>query len=402
MTYQKMEYNVYLNGLWTAQKSVPDLMQLVKQEFDYIVLDEAHYLFQDAAFNRRTSTIFEMIERFRKSKVIIMLSATADLLKKYFSSKITATYTADADYSYIESVFYYNRKDTLLKILDKIPADEKIVVFGDNKERLQELNRRYSDSAYLSSDNKETSPVFNEIVQTEHFECRMLFTTKVLDNGVNLKDKAIKHIFVEQTDMVEFMQCLGRKRVQDAEDTIKLYFYDNFQKIAGLYSRLEPQMRIAAEYFQLKENGLKEDFKNKYRLSPLPNFFDNKSDLVFPTYYKATDDYEFCRSITKKETSLHQQVSIALQKNAVHYEEAERHYTLLTYLEQNVNRRFFKSDREELIKQFNVRDEYRLQRTIGVLNQYLIENNIMYKLQKGQTDRNEGRKTYWVIVPKGE
>lgn len=26
MTYQKMEYNVYLNGLWTAQKSVPDLM----------------------------------------------------------------------------------------------------------------------------------------------------------------------------------------------------------------------------------------------------------------------------------------------------------------------------------------------------------------------------------------
>ena len=197
MTYQKMEYNVYLNGLWTVQNSVPDLMQMVEQEFDYIILDEAHYLFQDAAFNRRTSTIFKMIERFRKSKVIIMLSATADLLKEYFSSKITVTYTADADYSYIESVSYYNRKDTLLKILDKIPASEKVVVFGDNKERLQELNRRYSDSAYLSSDNKETSPVFNEIVQNERFECRMLFTTKVLDNGVNLKDKAIKHIIVE-------------------------------------------------------------------------------------------------------------------------------------------------------------------------------------------------------------
>ena len=202
--------------------------------------------------------------------------------------------------------------------------------------------------------------------------------------------------------MVEFIQCLGRKRVQDKKDTVKLYFYDNFSKIAGLYSCLAMQMQVAAEYFRLRENGLIEDFKNKYRLSPLPNFFDNKSDLVFPTYYKATDDYEFCRSITKKETSLHRQVSIALQKNAVHYEEAERHYTLLIYLEQNVNRRFFKSDREELIKQFNVRDEYRLQRTIGVLNQYLIENNIMYKLQKGQTDRNEGRKTYWIIVPKGE
>lgn len=84
MTYQKMEYNVYLNGLWTLQNSVPDLMQMVEQEFDYIILDEAHYLFQDAAFNRRTLTIFRMIEQFRKSKVIIMLSATADLLKEYF------------------------------------------------------------------------------------------------------------------------------------------------------------------------------------------------------------------------------------------------------------------------------------------------------------------------------
>ena len=106
--------------------------------------------------------------------------------------------------------------------------------------------------------------------------------------------------------MVEFIQCLGRKRVQDAEDTVKLYFYDNFQKIAGLYSYLEPQMRIAAEYFQLKENGLKEEFKNRYRLALLPNFFDNQSDLVFPTYYKTGHDYKFCRSVTKKETSLHQ------------------------------------------------------------------------------------------------
>lgn len=202
--------------------------------------------------------------------------------------------------------------------------------------------------------------------------------------------------------MVEFIQCLGRKRVQDTEDTVKLYFYDNFSKIAGLYSCLAMQMQVAAEYFQLREKGLTEDFKNEYRVAPLPNFFDNRSDLVFPTYYKAEHDYKFCRAVTKQETSLHQQVSIALQKNIVHYEEAERYYTLLTYLEQNLKRRFFKSDREELIRVFNVRDKYRLQKTIGVLNQYLIENNIMYGLQSGQTGRNEGRKTFWVIVPRTE
>ena len=86
--------------------------------------------------------------------------------------------------------------------------------------------------------------------------------------------------------MVEFIQCLGRKRVQDAEDTVKLYFYDNFQKIAGLYSYLEPQMRIAAEYFQLRENGLKDEIKNRYRMAHLTNFFGIQSYLVFTTYYK--------------------------------------------------------------------------------------------------------------------
>lgn len=202
--------------------------------------------------------------------------------------------------------------------------------------------------------------------------------------------------------MVEFIQCLGRKRIQDAEDTVELYFYDNFQKITGLYRHLEPQMQIVAEYLYLRENGLTEEFKNKYQVVPLPKFFNNRSDLIFPTYYKAKHDYQFCRSITKKETSLHQQVAIALQKNLVHYEEAEKYYTLLNYLEQNLKRRFFKSDRTELIEVFNVCDKYHRQRTIGVLNQYMIENKIMYELQSGQTGRNEGRKTFWVIVPRTE
>ena len=119
--------------------------------------------------------------------------------------------------------------------------------------------------------------------------------------------------------MVEFIQCLGRKRVQDKEDAVKLYFYDNFQKITGLYGHLAMQMQVAETYFQLMEKGLVEDFRNAYRVAPLPNFFDNRSDLVFPTYYKAKHDYKFCRAVTKKETSLHQQVAIALQKDIAPY-----------------------------------------------------------------------------------
>lgn len=83
------------------------------------------------------------------------------------------------------------------------------------------MQREYPDSEYLNSGNKDESLAFRQITQNACFGCQMLFTTKVLDNGVNLKDKAIKHIIIEQTDMVEFMQCLGRKRVQSPDDTIK-------------------------------------------------------------------------------------------------------------------------------------------------------------------------------------
>lgn len=75
----------------------------------------------------------------------------------------------------------------------------------------------------------------------------MLFTTKVLDNGVNLKDKAIKHIIIEQTDMVEFMQCLGRKRVQSPDDIITLYFLNSVFSIAGRYKDLKRDLAIVQQ-----------------------------------------------------------------------------------------------------------------------------------------------------------
>ena len=179
-------------------------------------------------------------------------------------------------------------------------------MFGNNKDRLQELNHRYLNSEYLSGDNKAISPVFRQIVEQESFDCRILFTTKVLDNGVNLKDRAIKHIIIEQADMVEFIQCLGRKRIIDKDDTISLYFYDSFQNITGLYGQLVSQMEIAREYFQFKENNQVDYFKERYLRKQLPDFFDNQSNLIFPTYYKAHEDYMFYWAIVNKVTSLHQ------------------------------------------------------------------------------------------------
>ena len=35
----------------------------VESNFDYIIIDEAHYLFQDALFNRNTEIMLDMVEQ---------------------------------------------------------------------------------------------------------------------------------------------------------------------------------------------------------------------------------------------------------------------------------------------------------------------------------------------------
>lgn len=158
ITYQSLEHDEYLETMQDTKNKVRGLMQQVG-EYDYIILDEAHYLYQDAPFNKNTETIIELIEKYRSSKIIVLLSATPDLLKKYL--RIDKPYFFKADYSYIKEVQYYTKRDTLDEIISKIPENEKIVVFADSKDRLKELHSEYPNSAYLDASNKKRRKVFN-------------------------------------------------------------------------------------------------------------------------------------------------------------------------------------------------------------------------------------------------
>lgn len=402
ITYQKLEYNQYLNGDWNVRRSVPDLMQEL-EGYDYIVLDEAHYLFQDARFNRNTEVILSMIERYRLSKVIIMLSATPDLLKSYFGDRIKETYEAEADYSYIQKAYCYTSKDAAYKILDSIPQNEKAVFFGDSRERLKELHRRYSDSAYLCSDNETTSDVLEQITSTERFACRFLFTTKVLDNGVNLTDRTIKHIIIEQTDLIDFVQCLGRKRVQDEEDTIILYFLRNISSIAARYGKLQKEIQLGNEYLFEREHDI-DRFRKVHIKDKLPDFFDNAFGLIEPTWFKAKADYQFYYSLVgaktpdKGKTTFAKEVSQRLKVRVHYYETVSKNYNLYSYLTKNVDRKYYKKDRKELIDTFGLRKDGHLLKSMGMFNQYLEENQIEYRLKSNK----KNNKVYWTIVKTDE
>ena len=61
------------------------------------------------------------------------------------------------------------------------------------------------------------------IIKKEQFEQRVVIATKVLDNGVNIKDPQLKHIVIDAYEKTEFLQMLGRKRWINEEDHAFLY-----------------------------------------------------------------------------------------------------------------------------------------------------------------------------------
>lgn len=207
------------------------------RHYDYVVADEVHYLTSDS-FNQYTDLTFDFIMK-QRDNITIFMSATAqsffNMLKSKNKVKENRCYRIEKDYSYVGHVFFYNAKalpDIIDGILTQKP-NEKIIVFCNSEKRMSEMHEIYKDKANYYCAEKSTSPKLREICDSNcimhhsddyiTFPQPILFTTKVLDNGIDLKDTAIKHIFTEIFDLDSMVQSLGRKRALSASDTCDFY-----------------------------------------------------------------------------------------------------------------------------------------------------------------------------------
>lgn len=141
-------------------------------------------------------------------------------------------------------------------------------MFCNSITRMLELYKKYENQAdYAASQNAvKVKDICNEKCVYEHkdgtvtFDKRILVTTKVLDNGINIKDKKVKHIFSEILDADSAIQALGRKRRTSEDDTCTFYLKNySGQAIQGLINtneyQLEPVMTYRIKY---------DEFLNKY------------------------------------------------------------------------------------------------------------------------------------------
>lgn len=255
------------------------LAELIKKRFDYVICDEAHFFTSDSPFNAFTDIILNYIISHFTDSVCIYMTATPDeifpILKmkqrkdrcSYMNRSGYQFYPYDwkvyrfgHDYSHL-NVFSFETMEDLAMLING--SDEKWAVFVESIKDGETLCSMVNDAVLVTADSKKpTNPTYNTfkmITDEEWFEDRVLVSTSVLENGINIKDRRLKKVAIFSNDKVRFIQMLGRIRRIDG-CLLEVYIPDvTEQEVRKKYNAIS---RINTAYRNYEAS--RTDFYNRY------------------------------------------------------------------------------------------------------------------------------------------
>ena len=245
-----------------------------------MVFDEAHYILQDATFNAEIYYLLLFVKVYTGTE--IFLSATMYELPEFLMEwkyggridwndslnypdltlhEIQKVSSVIAGLRYWIWIYKFPEKECecevtifkefeeLLPLINQEDA-EKWMIFMGNKLKMKEYKKLIKVPCdLLTADNarqNETTVLIDEIRLEERFQKKVLLTTKILDNGINIKDRQVKNIVIVTDCRTEFLQMLGRKRILDKNDKFRLFIP---QKSSSYFSgllklRVEPALNF--------------------------------------------------------------------------------------------------------------------------------------------------------------
>lgn len=216
-------------------------------EFNYIVCDEMHFLLTDSSFNNLTRLAFdELISNVHRNATKIFISATMDEMVKVIEKAVESsknsfikgdnlklhTYNTGIDYSYLNIKYFKHIKD-IITLIKNDKTNEKWLIFVTSKKNGQdiknELDKYNISNEFITSGSKTVEA--KNITSESKFNCKVLISTKALDNGVNIKDDKVKNLVVMAFDKTTFIQEIGRVRFNILNaPTINLYIRTCYKK----------------------------------------------------------------------------------------------------------------------------------------------------------------------------
>ncbi len=139
--------------------------------------------------------------------------------------------------------FYFSRTILINKIISS-PKNEKWLVFvsskDDGKSICDELKNKNIKAEFIYTENTK-SDARETLEVMGRFDCQVLVSTSVLDNGVSIKEDALKNIAVDSVDSVQFLQMIGRKRLADGE-SVNLYIKNKNEEDINSYLRANEEI----------------------------------------------------------------------------------------------------------------------------------------------------------------
>ncbi|WP_044974801.1 hypothetical protein [Ruminococcus sp. HUN007] len=111
-------------------------------------------------------------------------------------------------------------------ICDKLDnTSDKVMYYLNDSLKLdaiaKELKERYKpdDIRLCYSPNNRKKPSLpsednQAFTDDKQMNCRCILTTKIIDNGIDIFDDALKHVIIDLTEPETIIQAIGRKRTK--------------------------------------------------------------------------------------------------------------------------------------------------------------------------------------------
>lgn len=150
-------------------------------------------------------------------------------------------YKFDRDYNYIDKIIPFTKTEELVELINNSENKRKWVVFVDNNDLGNQLQVKIPNSIFINAQKRycddEATECFSDLTSTEKFDQRVLISTSVIDNGINLKNSEIREVVICADSMETFIQMLGRIRITNKNHKLNLYIKS--YSISTLKSRIK-------------------------------------------------------------------------------------------------------------------------------------------------------------------
>lgn len=418
-------------------------------EFDVYICDEAHYFLSDSEFNLYTDIIYEYLINRSHDKTLVFMTATyrnifnkieRDIKEQ--SRQKAIKYFLPTDYSYVNKICWFRNGD-LYGIIDDLlkNTDDKIMYFCNSITKMRKLYNHYSPTKghncdedenvihetkiqymnfYCSdtSDNKGINFVkkycSKDIIYRNNntggysFDNRLLITTKVLDNGVDFKDRTVKHIICDIFDLESAIQCLGRKRIIDENDTCTFYVRDYQSYELNLFHKkvveqLKPVLLLKNDREEwINRYGKDREYKDYTIFFDFDYTHDWKINEL--RFEKLLSDEAIILDMKENRTSYRDEIikylgeTVADKSIDMADVTQERVQDIIEiYLKNNVNRKLSKEEQGQFANICDIRDRFNRQQTsIGQIKKYL-EVNYGFTVVSKQYKEKKKYIRYWII-----